>query len=102
MASQSDDIIKANNCEEKARKMDSFCLNEIFEGVFKSKDVEPYCCTQLYDYIGQTCHEAFVKRTLENPKFKNENATQIYLNSGRVSFNCGLIVTGSPTGQPNN
>ncbi|OMO68539.1 hypothetical protein COLO4_29598 [Corchorus olitorius] len=51
MASLSDDIIKANNCEEKARKMDSVCLNELFEGVLKSKDVEPYCCAQLYDYI---------------------------------------------------
>ncbi|TYI84563.1 hypothetical protein E1A91_D05G374400v1 [Gossypium mustelinum] len=62
-----DQIIKDNNCETK---MALACVLETFTSIFETVSISNKCCGELV-VLGKVCHSAFVKRTLENPLFKD-------------------------------
>ncbi|XP_022735135.1 uncharacterized protein LOC111288495 [Durio zibethinus] len=90
------DPIKVNNCESKS-KMTWHCINEVFASIFKTGTVSDECCHQLVN-LGQICHEALVKRTLQNPLFKNNDTSVIFAKSAQIWNKCSLVdVSPSPS-----
>ncbi|TYH21616.1 hypothetical protein ES288_A04G059400v1 [Gossypium darwinii] len=76
---ENDQIIKENNCETKM-------------GGISNK-----CCSELV-VLGKVCHSALVKRTLENPLFKDLNRATITAKSNQTWTNClALIDSPSPS-----
>ncbi|KAG4204398.1 hypothetical protein ERO13_A04G043570v2 [Gossypium hirsutum] len=66
-------IIKENNCETK---MGLPCVLEAFTSIFNTGSISNKCCGELV-VLGKVCHSALVKRTLENPLFKDLNPATI-------------------------
>ncbi|TYG71300.1 hypothetical protein ES288_D05G385000v1 [Gossypium darwinii] len=64
---ENDHIIKKNNCETK---MGLPCVLESFTSIFETGTISNKCCGELVS-LGKVCHSGLVKRTLENPLFKN-------------------------------
>ncbi|XP_022735564.1 uncharacterized protein LOC111288875 [Durio zibethinus] len=92
------DPIKAYDCENK-RKMTWNCINEVFASIFKTGTVSDECCHQLVN-LGLTCHEALVKRTLQNPLFKNNDKLVIFSKTAQIWNNCSLVGDVSPSPSP--
>ncbi|EOY12959.1 Uncharacterized protein TCM_031466 [Theobroma cacao] len=91
------DPIKANNCETK---MTTHCVFEVFASIFKTGTVSDNCCHELIG-LGQLCHNALVKKTLENLLFKNNNISVILLRAAQVWNKCTLAGEDvSPTSSP--
>ena len=83
------DPIKANDCEDKS-KMNFNCVLEVFASIFKTGIVTDECCRELVN-LGLTCHEALVKRTLQNPLFKNNDTSVILSKTAQIWNKCTLV-----------
>ncbi|EOY12974.1 Uncharacterized protein TCM_031482 [Theobroma cacao] len=81
------DPIKANNCETK---MTLHCVNEVFTSIFKTGIVTDNCCIELIG-LGKFCHDALIKKTLENPLFKNNDTSVILSRGAQVWNKCTLV-----------
>ncbi|TYI32574.1 hypothetical protein ES332_A04G073700v1 [Gossypium tomentosum] len=87
-------IIKENNCETK---MGLPCVLEAFTSIFNTGSISNMCCGELV-VLGKVCHSALVKRTLENPVFKDLNPVTIIAKSIQTWNNClALIDSPSPS-----
>ncbi|KAB2032246.1 hypothetical protein ES319_D05G359300v1 [Gossypium barbadense] len=89
---ENDQIIKENNCETKIGLP---CVLEAFTSIFEIGCISNKCCGELF-VLGKVCHSAFVKRTLENPLFKDLSPATIIAKSIQTWNNC-LALTGSPS-----
>ncbi|TYI32438.1 hypothetical protein ES332_A04G062000v1 [Gossypium tomentosum] len=82
-----------NNCETK---MGLPCVLEAFTSIFNTGSISNKCCGELV-VLGKVCHSALVKRTLENPLFKDLNPAKIIAKSIQTWNNClALIDSPSP------
>ncbi|EOY12979.1 Uncharacterized protein TCM_031487 [Theobroma cacao] len=81
------DPIKANNCETK---MTTHCVIEVFVSIFKTGTVSDDCCHELIG-LGQFCHNALVKKTLQNPLFKNNDTSVILSRAAQVWKKCTVV-----------
>ncbi|TYH74054.1 hypothetical protein ES332_D05G371400v1 [Gossypium tomentosum] len=81
---KNDQIIKGNNCETK---MGLPCVLEDFTSIFETGGIS-----------NKFCHSALVKRTLENPLFKDLSPATIIAKSIQTCNNClALIDSPSPS-----
>ncbi|TYI84354.1 hypothetical protein E1A91_D05G357600v1 [Gossypium mustelinum] len=91
---ENDQIIKKNNCETK---MGLPCVLEAFTTILEAGSISNKCFGELV-VLGKVCHSALVKRTLENPIFKDLSATTIIAKSIQTWNNClALIDSPSPS-----
>ncbi|TYI32415.1 hypothetical protein ES332_A04G059700v1 [Gossypium tomentosum] len=91
---ENDQIVKENNCETK---MGLPCVLEAFTSIFNTGSISKKCCGELVVF-GKVCHSALVKRTLENPLFKDLNLAAIIAKSIQTWNNClALIDSPSPS-----
>ncbi|PPS12058.1 hypothetical protein GOBAR_AA08584 [Gossypium barbadense] len=74
---ENNQIIKENNHESK---MGLPCVLEAFKTIFKTMSISQKCCGELV-VLGKVCHSALVKRTHENPQFKDLNPAKIIVKS---------------------
>ncbi|KAH1063775.1 hypothetical protein J1N35_028762, partial [Gossypium stocksii] len=89
-----DQIVKENNCETK---MCLPCVLEAFTAIFKTGSISNKCCSKLLVF-GKVCHSSLVKRTFEDPLFKNLNPMAIIAKSIEKWNNClALIDSPSPS-----
>ncbi|TXG75674.1 hypothetical protein E1A91_1Z028200v1 [Gossypium mustelinum] len=71
--------------------------NKTFTSIFETGTISSKCCGELVG-LGKVCHSALVKRTLENPLFKDLSATRIIAKSIQTWNNClALIDSPSPS-----
>ncbi|TYH21572.1 hypothetical protein ES288_A04G055000v1 [Gossypium darwinii] len=89
---ENNQIIKENNCETK---MGLPSVLEAFTSIFKTRSISNKCCGELI-VLGKVCHSALVKRTLENPLFKDLNPAAIIVKSIQTWNNC-LALIDSPS-----
>ncbi|TXG75403.1 hypothetical protein E1A91_1Z026900v1 [Gossypium mustelinum] len=89
---ENDQIIKENNCETK---MGLPCVLEAFTSIFETGSISNKCCDELVG-LGKFCHSALVKRTLENPLFKDLTPVTIIAKSIQTWNNC-LVLIDSPS-----
>ncbi|KAG4202121.1 hypothetical protein ERO13_A05G328316v2 [Gossypium hirsutum] len=89
---ENDQIIKQNNCETKIGLR---CILEAFTIIFKIGSISNKCCSELI-VLGKVFHSALVKRTLENPLFKDLNPATIVAKSIQTCNNC-LALIDSPS-----
>ncbi|KAG4204424.1 hypothetical protein ERO13_A04G043852v2 [Gossypium hirsutum] len=89
---ENDQIIKENNCESK---MGLPCVLEAFTSIFNTGSISNKCCGELFA-LEKVCHSALVKRTLENPVFKDLNPVTIIAKSIQTWNNC-LVLIDSPS-----
>ncbi|TYI32417.1 hypothetical protein ES332_A04G059900v1 [Gossypium tomentosum] len=89
---ENDQIVKENNCETK---MGLPCVLEAFTSIFNAGSISKKCCGELVVF-GNVCHSALVKRTLENPLFKDLNLADIIAKSIQTWNNC-LELIDSPS-----
>ncbi|KAG4149269.1 hypothetical protein ERO13_D05G328905v2 [Gossypium hirsutum] len=86
-------IIKENNCDTK---MGLPYVLEAFTSIFETGSISNKCCGELV-VLGKVCDSALVKRTLENPLFKNLSPAIIIAKSIQIWNNClALIDSPSP------
>ncbi|TYH74214.1 hypothetical protein ES332_D05G383400v1 [Gossypium tomentosum] len=78
---ENDQVIKENNCETKM--------------VFSRHSISNECCGELVG-LGKFCHSELVKRTLENPIFKDLCPATIIAKSIQKWNNC-LALIDSPS-----
>ncbi|TXG74810.1 hypothetical protein ES288_1Z009200v1 [Gossypium darwinii] len=97
---ENDKIIKDNNCETK---MGLPCVLEAFTSIFETGTISSKflgchkCCGELVG-LRKFCHSALVKRTLENPLFKDLSPARIIAKSIQTWNNClALIDSPSPS-----
>ncbi|TYH21742.1 hypothetical protein ES288_A04G070400v1 [Gossypium darwinii] len=91
---ENDQIIKENNCENK---MGLPCVLEAFPSIFNTGSISNMCCGEFV-VLGKVCHSTLVKRTLENPLFKDLNPVTIIARSIQTWNNClALIDSPSPS-----
>ncbi|KAB2086816.1 hypothetical protein ES319_A04G060900v1 [Gossypium barbadense] len=91
---ENEGIIKENNCETK---MGLPFVLEAFTSNFRTRGISNKCCGELV-MLGKVCHSALVKRTLENPLFKDLNLATITTKSSQTWTNClALIDSPSPS-----
>ncbi|KAH1063779.1 hypothetical protein J1N35_028766, partial [Gossypium stocksii] len=89
---ENEKIIKENNCETK---MGLPYIIEAFTAISKTGSISNKCCSKLV-VLEKVCHSALVKRTLENPLFKDLNPATIIAKSIKTWNNC-LAVIDSPS-----
>ncbi|KAG4149357.1 hypothetical protein ERO13_D05G331948v2 [Gossypium hirsutum] len=91
---ENDQIIKENNCETKIGLL---CVLEAFTSIFETGSISDRCCGELVG-LGKVFHSALVKRTLENPLFKDLSPSTIIAKSIQKWNNClALIDSPSPS-----
>ncbi|KAB2064754.1 hypothetical protein ES319_A09G043200v1 [Gossypium barbadense] len=91
---ENNQIIKENSCETK---MGLPYVLEAFTTIFKTGSISNKCCGKLV-VLGKVCHSALVKRTLENPRFKDLNPATIIAKRIQTWNNClALIDSPSPS-----
>ncbi|KAK5833969.1 hypothetical protein PVK06_017837 [Gossypium arboreum] len=91
---ENEQIITENNCETK---MGLPYVLEAFTSIFNTGSISNKCCGELV-VLGKVSHLALVKRTLENPLFKDLNQTTIIAKSIQTWNNClALIDSPSPS-----
>ncbi|TXG75673.1 hypothetical protein E1A91_1Z028100v1 [Gossypium mustelinum] len=70
--------------------------NKAFTSIFDTGTISSKCCSELVG-LGNVCHSALVKRTLENLLFKDLSPARIIAKSIQTWNNClGLIDSPSP------
>ncbi|TYG71174.1 hypothetical protein ES288_D05G373200v1 [Gossypium darwinii] len=89
---ENDRIIKENNCETITGLP---CVLEAFMSIFETRSISNKCCGELV-VLGKVCHSALVKRTLENPLFKDLSTTTIIAKSIQT-LNNYLALIDSPS-----
>ncbi|MFQ6664888.1 hypothetical protein Gotur_031847 [Gossypium turneri] len=73
------------------------CVLEAFTSIFETWSISNKCCGELV-VLGKVCHSALVKRTLENPLFKDLSPATIIAKSIQTWSNClALIDSPSPS-----
>ncbi|TYI84371.1 hypothetical protein E1A91_D05G359300v1 [Gossypium mustelinum] len=91
---KNDQIIKENNYETK---MGLPCVLEAFTSIFETGSISNKCYGELV-VLGKVCHSTLVKRTLENPLFKELSPATIIAKSIQKWNNClALIDSPSPS-----
>ncbi|KAG4211183.1 hypothetical protein ERO13_A02G084801v2 [Gossypium hirsutum] len=91
---ENDQIIKENNCETKICFP---CVLEAFTSIFETGSISNKCCGEVC-CVGKMFHSALVKRTLENPLFKDLTPATIIAKSIQTWNNClALIDSPSPS-----
>ncbi|TYG71216.1 hypothetical protein ES288_D05G377100v1 [Gossypium darwinii] len=91
---ENDQTIKENNCETKIGLP---CVLEAFTSIFERGSISNKCCGELV-VLGKVCHSALVKRTLENPLFKDLSPSTSIANIIQTWNNClALIDSPSPS-----
>ena len=91
---ENDQIIKENNCETKIGLP---CVLEAFTSIFETGSISNMCRDKLV-VLGKVCHLVLVKRTLENPLFKDLSPATIIAKSIQTWNNClALIDSPSPS-----
>ncbi|KAG4149252.1 hypothetical protein ERO13_D05G328715v2 [Gossypium hirsutum] len=91
---ENDQIIQENNCETK---MGLPYILAAFRSIFEIGSISNKCCGELV-VLGKFCHSVLVKRTLENPLFKDLSPTTIIAKSMQTWNNClALIDSPSPS-----
>ncbi|KAB2032171.1 hypothetical protein ES319_D05G353200v1 [Gossypium barbadense] len=91
---ENDQIIKENNCETK---MGLPCVIEGFMSIFETGSISNKCRGEIV-VLGKVFHLALVKRTLENPLFKDLSPAKIIAKSIQTWNNClALIDSPSPS-----
>ncbi|KAG4149258.1 hypothetical protein ERO13_D05G328745v2 [Gossypium hirsutum] len=91
---ENDQIVKENNCETE---MGLPCVLEAFTSTFETGSISNKCCDELV-VLGKVFHSTLVKRTLENPLFKDLTPTSIIAKSIQTWNNClELIDSPSPS-----
>ncbi|TYG71150.1 hypothetical protein ES288_D05G370800v1 [Gossypium darwinii] len=81
-----------NNCETK---MGLPSVLEAFTSFFEIGSIFNKCCGELV-ILGKVCHSALVKRTPENPLFKDLSPATIIAKSIQT-WNNGLALIDSPS-----
>ena len=76
--------------------MNFHCVIEVFASIFKTGTVTDECCYELVN-LGQICQEALVKRTIQNPLFKNNDTSVILSKSAQIWNKCTLVDDVSPS-----
>ncbi|MBA0879913.1 hypothetical protein Goshw_025223 [Gossypium schwendimanii] len=71
------------------------CVPEAFPTILKTWSISIKCCGELV-LLGKVCHSALVKRTLENPLFKDLSPATIIVKSIQTWNNC-LALIDSPS-----
>ncbi|KAH1063787.1 hypothetical protein J1N35_028774 [Gossypium stocksii] len=89
---ENDQIIKENNC---GTKMGLLYVLEAFTAIFKIGSISNNCCSELV-MLGKVCNSTLVKRTLENPLFKDLNTVTIIAKSIET-WNNFLALIDSPS-----
>ncbi|TYJ39268.1 hypothetical protein E1A91_A04G056500v1 [Gossypium mustelinum] len=89
---ENDQVIKENNCESK---MDFLCVLEAFTSILNTGSISNKCCSELV-VLGKVYRSALVKRTLENPLFKDLNPATVIAKSIQKWNNC-LALIDSPS-----
>ncbi|TYG71290.1 hypothetical protein ES288_D05G384000v1 [Gossypium darwinii] len=89
---ENDQIIKENHCETK---MGLPCVLEAFRSIFEIGGISNKCCGELVG-LGKVFHSALVKRTLENPLFKDLSPARIIAKSIQT-WNNFLALIDSPS-----
>ncbi|EOY19403.1 Uncharacterized protein TCM_044499 [Theobroma cacao] len=83
------DPIQAYNCESK---MSLNCVMGVFASIFNNTEmVTDKCCGELI-VLGQVCHNALFKRTLQLPKFRKIDSSLILKRSIRTWNKCALLI----------
>ncbi|TYH74210.1 hypothetical protein ES332_D05G383000v1 [Gossypium tomentosum] len=91
---ENDQIIIETNCETK---MGLPCVLEAFTRIFETGSISNKCCGERVG-LGKVFHSALVKRTLENPLFKDLSPATIIAKSIQTWNNClALIDSLSPS-----
>ncbi|TYH21737.1 hypothetical protein ES288_A04G069900v1 [Gossypium darwinii] len=68
-----------------------------FHEYFNTGSISNKCCSEIV-VLGKVCHSALVKRTLENPVFKDLNPATIIVKRIQTWNNClALIYSPSPS-----
>ncbi|MBA0733690.1 hypothetical protein Gohar_019390 [Gossypium harknessii] len=94
------DSVKTHSCGNMTLR----CIDEVYTSIFRNGTVSDECCHKLVK-IGRPCHEALVRRDLEDPFFKNHtNIKQEILSKAKQIWNkCTSIVDAvsvSPNASP--
>ncbi|KAB2032176.1 hypothetical protein ES319_D05G353700v1 [Gossypium barbadense] len=90
---ENDQIIQENNCETK---MGLPYILAAFRSIFEIGSISNKCCDELVVW-GKVCPSALVKRTHENPLFKDLSPTTIIPKSIQTWNNClALMYSPSP------
>ncbi|OMO61177.1 hypothetical protein COLO4_33513 [Corchorus olitorius] len=92
-AENPDLIIKQNNCKTK---MSLACSREVFKSIFYTGAVTKKCCDELMVF-GKVCHDAFVKKTLEDPLYKDLSKSTIAKKSIQKWNTCASVVDIAPS-----
>ncbi|OMP10712.1 hypothetical protein COLO4_04336 [Corchorus olitorius] len=72
------------------------CAREVFTSIFKTGAVTKNCCAEL-KVLGKVCHDAFVKKTLEDPIYKNLSESAIAKKSTKTWNTCASVIDISPS-----
>ncbi|OMO61187.1 hypothetical protein COLO4_33507 [Corchorus olitorius] len=92
-AENPDLIIKQNNCKTK---MSLACSREVFKSIFYTGAITQKCCGELMVF-GKVCDDAFVKKTLEDPLYKDLSESTIAKKSIQTWNTCASVVDISPS-----
>ncbi|KAG4149208.1 hypothetical protein ERO13_D05G327033v2 [Gossypium hirsutum] len=85
---ENDRIIKENNCETK---MGLPCVLEVFTSIFETGSISNKCSSELV-VLGKFFHSTLVKRTLENPLFKDLSPATVIAKSIQTWNNCLVLI----------
>ncbi|OMP06308.1 hypothetical protein COLO4_04382 [Corchorus olitorius] len=72
------------------------CAREVFTSIFKTGAVTKKFCGQLKQ-LGKVCNDAFVKKTLEDPIYKNLSESAIAKKSRKTWNTCASVIDISPS-----
>ncbi|OMP06309.1 hypothetical protein COLO4_08208 [Corchorus olitorius] len=92
-AENPDLIIKQHNCKTR---MGLACSREVFTSIFYIGAVTKKCCGELME-LGKVCHDAFVKKTHEDPLYKDLSESTIAKKSIKTWNTCASVIDISPS-----
>ncbi|OMO86143.1 hypothetical protein COLO4_21293 [Corchorus olitorius] len=72
------------------------CVRKVFTSIFKIGAVTKKCCGEVM-VLGKVCHDAFVKKTLEDPIYKNLSESTIANKSIKTWNTCASVIGISPS-----
>ncbi|OMP10640.1 hypothetical protein COLO4_04379 [Corchorus olitorius] len=72
------------------------CSREVFTSIFYTGAVTKKCCGELME-LGKVCHDAFVKKTHEDPLYKDLSESTIGKKSIKTWNTCASVIDISPS-----
>ncbi|OMP10637.1 hypothetical protein COLO4_04381 [Corchorus olitorius] len=72
------------------------CSREVFTSIFYTGAVTKKCCGELME-LGKVCHDAFVKKTHEDPLYKDLSESTIAKKSIKTWDTCASVINISPS-----